>query len=203
MKITTQQLRLIIKEELEKQTQSVKDPNTGKSYGITVGISDPVSRSIHLSFGSAFSITLAKKDAERLIQEVQSVLAGVPDEDDEDRRRHDLLSYYENRYEEEVHGRSPPADDYDLFIGPPEKRLSIEELEKFVNEFDEPVVPGSKKSSQRTSFSEDILSSIRKKLESKSEPTGRRLSESHARITEEEMRAWLSGDWGFVSEENE
>lgn len=28
----------------------------------------------------------------------------------------------------------------------------------------------------------------------------RRLSEGHARITSEEVNAWINGDWGFVSE---
>jgi hypothetical protein len=26
------------------------------------------------------------------------------------------------------------------------------------------------------------------------------LNEAHARVTQEEMRAWMRGDWGFVSE---
>ena len=30
-----------------------------------------------------------------------------------------------------------------------------------------------------------------------------RLSEGHARITQAEMNAWMSGDWGFVSEQDE
>jgi len=29
------------------------------------------------------------------------------------------------------------------------------------------------------------------------------LAESHNRVTKEEMHAWMRGDWGFVSEENE
>lgn len=29
------------------------------------------------------------------------------------------------------------------------------------------------------------------------------LSEAHSRVTREEMDAWMRGDWGFVSEENE
>lgn len=29
------------------------------------------------------------------------------------------------------------------------------------------------------------------------------MTEAHNRVTEEEMKAWMRGDWGFVSEENE
>lgn len=83
MKLTATQLRQIIKEELEKQTLRVRDPNTNKSYNITAGISDAVPYSIHLSFGSAFSITMSKEDAKTLIQKVQSVLVGIPGEEDD------------------------------------------------------------------------------------------------------------------------
>lgn len=34
-----------------------------------------------------------------------------------------------------------------------------------------------------------------------SKPENKRLSESHARVTEKEMREWLKGNWGFNSED--
>jgi hypothetical protein len=35
------------------------------------------------------------------------------------------------------------------------------------------------------------------------ESRNRRLNESHKPITKEEMDAWMRGDWGFISEDNE
>lgn len=47
----------------------------------------------------------------------------------------------------------------------------------------------------RNIIKEEVALAIRK--------PARRLSEGHARITEEEFAAWKSGDWGFVSESGE